>query len=231
MSRISEGKRIGFLCSGNGHIFRKTCEAMKKGILNSEVVVCIVDRPCGSEILTRSLGIPLIRVFRRDYKDRVVFSNAILEQIIRFRVDAVGLTFDSLLEGPLLEMYGNKMMNVHPALLPAFPGLNAVKKAKDSHALYGGATIHLVDGKMDHGPIVSQGIVPIHPEKSPQSYDDQIFQMCYMQLIQALKWFEEDRIKIGEKRVIIQDGHYGGLPFSPALEIPSLLKPMNGWNP
>jgi phosphoribosylglycinamide formyltransferase-1 len=227
MSRINGERRIGFLCSGKGHTFRKTCEAMKKGLLDSHVVVCIVDRPCGSETIARSLGIRLIRIFRKHYQDRGAFSNAILEQINRFQVDVVGLTFDSLLEGPLVEMYGNRMMNVHPGLLPAFPGLKAVKEAKDSHALYGGATIHLVDGKMDHGPIVSQGIVPIHRGKSGQSYDQEVFQSCYLQLIQALKWFEEGRIKVSEKRVIIQDGHYGGLPFSPALEIPSLLKIIN----
>jgi len=219
-------KRIGFLCSGNGAIFRKVCGAVNRRWLRSDLVICIVNRPCPSEGIAGSFGIPIVRVHRDRFRDRLAFSNEILEHLQHYEVDVVGLTFDSLLAGPILERYRWRMINVHPGLLPAFPGLSAVRKTREAGVLYGGGTIHFLDEKMDRGTIISQGIAAIRPGEDLAVYDKAAFDCCWRQLVQALSWFEMGRIQVADdSTVVIQGGHYGSFPISPALEIPELLEP------
>ena len=174
-------KRIGFLCSGNGAIFRKVCVAVNRRWLRSDLVICIVNRPCPSEAIAESFGIPIVRVHRDRFRDRLAFSNEILEHLQHYEVDVVGLTFDSLLAGPILERYRWRMINVHPGLLPAFPGLSAVRKTREAGVLYGGGTIHFLDEKMDRGPIISQGIAAIRPGEDLAVYDKAAFDCCWRQ--------------------------------------------------
>lgn len=218
-------KRIAFLCSGKGSIFKKVCSAVQAKLLVSQIVLCIIDRICDSQDVSKSYGIPVSLVFRKDYNSSLEFSNEILKLLNEAQVDYVCLTFDCILEGPLLNKFKNRIINVHPALLPAFKGLNAVRKTFESGVLIGGVTIHFIDNQLDHGPVISQCVIPLNPGETMAQYDSIVFRASYIQLIQVISWIESNRVELQDSRIVrIKNAKYNALPFNPALEIPELLK-------
>ena len=213
-------QRVGFLCSGNGGLFRKACEACKKGWLSSDVVVCIADRACGSQEVADGFQVPQVMIERQAYDTREAFSDAVLDELRRHDVDLVVLTFDSLLTGAVLRQYENRMINVHLSLLPAFPGFGGVEKAIHRGVRFGGVTLHLVDESTDGGPILSQGVVPIAPQDDAISYGRRLFEAGWHQLVQMIRWYEEGRVVVDEKsHPFVEGADYRGRTTCPALEL------------
>jgi len=210
-SKNSVPRRIGFLCSGNGGLFRKTCEACRQGWLISDIVVCIADRVCGSQEVAKEFQIPRVMVERKAYETREAFSDAVLEVLRSHDVDLVVLTFDSLLTGSILRQYENRMINVHLSLLPAFPG-------------FGGVTLHWVDESTDGGPILSQSVVPIAPRDDTAAYGRRLFESGWPQLVQMIRWYEEGRVTVDEKRhPFVKEADYRGMTTCPALELTDVM--------
>jgi len=210
--------RLGFLVSGRGRLFGAVCQAAERGILGSEVVVCVVDRPCEAIQMAQDWHVPVTLVKRKDYSSREEFSDKVLEVLVQHGVDLVLLTFDSLLSGSLLRSFEGRIVNFHPALLPAFKGFKALQSAVDTKVTIGGGTLHLVDETMDGGRIILQWAVPLYPHDNSASYGLRVFEQGSLGVIQAVKWFEEGRVKVSPNGVAIEGGTYGTLPHNPALE-------------
>jgi phosphoribosylglycinamide formyltransferase-1 len=102
--------------------------------------------------------------------------------------------------------YSGRMLNIHPSLLPAFPGLHTHRRAIDAGCCVSGATVHFVTPDLDHGPIVLQGVVPVRPGDDPQTLADRLLALEHVMLPLAVRWAVEGRLRIEGQRVVQLDG-------------------------
>jgi phosphoribosylglycinamide formyltransferase-1 len=165
--------RIGILGSGKGSNMQSILDAIGNGSLDAEVVLVLSDHP-DAPILERARkhGIPTAdidcRGFKSKFPDEAQHETA--EALTAARVDLVCLAgFIRLVKQPLLDAFPNRILNIHPSLLPAFPGLDAWKQALEAGATETGCTVHQVDAGMDTGATILQAKVPILADDTPES--------------------------------------------------------------
>lgn len=159
-------RRLGVLISGRGSNLQALIDATRNGGLDAAVVVVISNRPdaAGLERARRS-GIDAIVVDHRGWHSRDEHDAAILEELTKRDVGLVCLAGYMRLVGPvLLSAFPNGILNIHPSLLPAFPGLDAQHQAFEHGVTVSGATVHFVNAELDAGPIVLQAAVPVLPD-------------------------------------------------------------------
>lgn len=150
--------RLGLVCSSGGSVALWGVRLLRAASLRVEGAM-VTHAACGAEMVARRLGIEHRRI---DYSDRDAFSRSAADWLISdCGVTWVSLFFSRLVSAPLFERV--PCVNVHPSLLPAFPGLNALERTMDSGARFFGATAHLVDASIDGGPILAQTISPMRP--------------------------------------------------------------------
>ena len=158
-------KRIGILVSGRGSNMEAIVRASKQGLVDYDVAVCISDKARAPAVQkARDLGVPAVVVRKRDYPDRGAFEQAMGDVLGKHNVDLVVLAgFMRLLSGVFVRRFPGRIVNIHPSLLPAFPGLNAQAQAWEHGVKVSGLTIHFVDEGLDSGPIIFQYPVPVFP--------------------------------------------------------------------
>ncbi len=164
---------LGILGSGSGSNMQAIVDAIQRGKLRARVGIVLSDNP-DAYILKRAesqdirTGIIDCSPHPRRFPDEVQEMTA--ERLRRAGVDLVCLAgFMRLLKAPLLNEFHGKILNIHPSLLPAFPGLEAWKQALDASANETGVTVHVVDSGMDTGPVIEQEVVPIQPYDTPET--------------------------------------------------------------
>ena len=165
--------RLGILGSGSGSNMQAILDAIEDGSLDAEIVLVLSDNP-GAFILDRatSNGIPAglidCRGFRSKFPDEAQAETA--RRLLEAGVDIVCLAgFMRLVKRPLLDAFPGRILNIHPSLLPEFPGIDAWKQALAAGATEAGCTVHYVDAGMDTGPIICQAKVPVFPDDTPES--------------------------------------------------------------
>jgi phosphoribosylglycinamide formyltransferase-1 len=154
---------MAVLISGRGSNLQSIIDAIATGRLDARIAVVVSNRADAAG-LTRAhdAGIEALCVLAREYPDRDAYDGAIVERLRAREVDLVCLAgFTRLVGRPLLEAFPNRILNIHPSLLPAFPGLDAQRQALEHGVLITGATVHLVNEDLDAGPIVLQAAVPV----------------------------------------------------------------------
>jgi phosphoribosylglycinamide formyltransferase 1 len=154
---------LAVLVSGRGSNLQAIIDAIGEGRLDARIAVAISNRPDAAGLQrAREAGIEALALATTDYPDRDAY-DAVIVQMLRARaVDLVCLAgFMRLVGPPLLDAYPNRILNIHPSLLPSFPGLDAQRQALAHGVRISGATVHLVTGELDGGPIVSQAAVPV----------------------------------------------------------------------
>jgi phosphoribosylglycinamide formyltransferase 1 len=154
---------LAVLISGRGSNLQAIIDAIGEGRLDARIAVAISNRPDAAGLQrAREAGIEALALATTDYPDRDAY-DAVIVQMLRARaVDLVCLAgFMRLVGPPLLDAYPNRILNIHPSLLPSFPGLDAQRQALAHGVRISGATVHLVTGELDGGPIVSQAAVPV----------------------------------------------------------------------
>ena len=172
-------KRIAIFASGNGSNFQALAEAVERGEVHASIELLICDKP-GAYCIDRAkrLNIPVWTGFRKDYPTKQEFEQDILRQLQEKDVHLLVLAGYMRLIGPvLLTAYPEKIINIHPSLLPAFPGKNAVLQAVNAGVRVTGVTIHYVDAGMDTGPIIAQRAIPIHKGESIEDIHRKIQQL------------------------------------------------------
>ena len=155
--------RLGILISGRGSNLQSIIDAIREGRLDATIAVVISNRD-GIAGLRRACdaGIEAIHLNPRDYSDRDAYDRALADLLRQREVDLVCLAgFMRLVRAPLIEAFPNRILNIHPSLLPAFPGLEAQRRALEHGVRVSGATVHLVTSEMDNGPIILQASVPL----------------------------------------------------------------------
>lgn len=198
-------KRIGVLLSGRGSNFEALAESAAAGrIPNAEIAIVVSNRENAPGIeRARARGIEALVIpskgLERDAYDRLVA--AALEEK---KVDLVCLAgYMRLLSPYFVAAFRNRILNIHPSLLPAFPGLEAQRQALEHGAKFSGCTVHFVDENLDAGPIVLQAVVPIKDDDTPDTLSERILREEHRIYSEAVRIVLEGRYRIENRRVII----------------------------
>ena len=213
-------KRIAVLASGRGSNFEAIVRAVKEGKIRAEVAVLIVDRRnAGAVKRAERLGVNWIFVDPSTFPSREEFDSRIVAILKHLKVDLVCLAGYRKIVSPLfVEAFPNRILNIHPSLLPSFPGLKPHWQAITYGVKISGATVHVVDRGVDTGPIVVQCALPVSPDDTPETLAEKVLKWEHRIYPQAVKWFVEDRVKIEGRKVIVEGADYSKLPVVPALE-------------
>jgi phosphoribosylglycinamide formyltransferase-1 len=199
-------RRIGVLISGRGSNLQSIIDAVREGRLDARIGVVISNR-AGAAGLTRAreAGIEARIVHARDFPDRETCEHAIVDILLDSRIELVCLAgFMRIVGKPLLEAFPNRILNIHPSLLPAFPGLDAQRQALEHGVRVAGATVHLVTSELDGGPIVCQASVPVFPDDTEEALSARILaeeHRIYPEAIQRVlsgKWRLDGRRFVDE---------------------------------
>ncbi len=199
--------KIGVLASGRGTNLQALIDNMKSGKLKAEIVCVISDNPNAKALeRARKAGIPAYYI-PPGPKKTVLSPEAeekYIECLKKHGVELVCLAgFMRILKKKFLEAFPNRIMNIHPSLLPAFPGLRAQKQALDYGVKVTGATVHFVDEGIDTGPIIIQRAVEVKEDDTEETLAERILKVEHQIYTEAVNLFAEGRLKIEGRRVRI----------------------------
>ncbi|HSA77696.1 MAG TPA: phosphoribosylglycinamide formyltransferase [Nitrospirota bacterium] len=208
--------RIAILVSGRGSNLQAIIDNIEKGLLPAELAVVISDQTDAYALeRARAHNIPAVLVSAKGYKNKREEYDALLVKELRERnVDLVCLAgFMRIITPVLIRAFPNRILNIHPSLLPAFPGLHVQKKALDHGVKFSGCTVHFVDEGMDTGPIIIQAVVPILDSDTEDSLSERILKQEHKIYSRAIQLFAEGRLKIEGRRVLVSNGGNTGDAF------------------
>ena len=199
--------RIGVLASGRGSNLQAIIDAIEKRTLDAILAVVISNKAEAPALeRARSYGTPAVFLDPKTTADREAYDRIILEQLRRYDVELVALAgYMKIVTSVLIEAYANRIMNIHPSLLPAFPGLAAQKQALDWGVKVSGCTVHFVTEGVDAGPIIRQMALPILEEDTEETLAGRILLEEHRIYPQALQLFAEKRLTIEGRKVRIHE--------------------------
>lgn len=212
---MTERLRLGCLASGGGSNLQTIIDRCRDGSLPAEISVVISNKPdSGALQRARRAGIPALCIDHRNYPSREDFDRAVVAALIEAGVELIVLAgFMRLISDVFLDAFPGRIMNIHPALLPAFPGLHVQRKALEYGARVTGCTVHFVDGGVDTGPIVIQAVVPILDDDTEESLSERILEQEHRIYPRAIELFAQGRLRIDGRRVRIEP------PLPPGREV------------
>ena len=198
-------KKVGVLVSGRGSNLQALIDAARRGELGGAVAV-VVSNVEGALGLERAREAGITAVFRDHRgKKREDFDAEIVEILRAHQVDLVCLAgFMRLLSPFFVRTFPGRILNIHPALLPAFPGLDAQRQAWEHGVKVSGATVHLVDEGLDSGPIVAQQAVPVLSGDTPETLAARILETEHRLYPRAVRLLLEGRCRVEGRRVIVE---------------------------
>lgn len=187
-------KTIVILISGRGSNMQAIVEAK----LPLHIAAVISNKPDASGLsYAQAQGIATRVVDHRDYASREAFDAALMQAIDALKPDLVVLAgFMRILTADFVNHYAGRLINIHPSLLPAFPGLATHEQALKAGVKIHGCTVHFVTPQVDHGPIVAQSALAVKPDDTPDSLAARVLTLEHRIYPQAIRWFAEDRLTI-----------------------------------
>ncbi len=189
---------LGVLCSGSGTNFQAILDAIAEGSLDAKVAVMLCNRP-EAQALTRATtaGIPARALPHKGAPSREAYDGQLVTELRAAGVDLVVLAgFMRVVTPVLLDAFPDRVINLHPALLPAFPGVDAQAQACAYGVTVTGCTVHLVDRGVDTGPILAQAVLPVHEEDDPHTLSERLRPLEHSLLVEVLRWFAEGAVQI-----------------------------------
>jgi len=201
-------KRIVIVISGRGSNLRALVEACRREQWRAEVVAVVSNRPDAEGLAwARAQGLPTAVVDHREHSDRASFDQALGDVIDAVRPDVVVLAgFMRILTDGFVHRFAGRMLNIHPSLLPAFPGLHTHRQALEAGCRIAGATVHFVTPTLDHGPIVAQVVVPVRSDDGPETLAARVLAGEHRLLPMAVRWFLDGRLALDGLTVRQRDG-------------------------
>jgi phosphoribosylglycinamide formyltransferase-1 len=196
---------IGVLISGSGSNLQSIMDACAAGRLQARVA-CVISNKADAFGLERArkAGIPALHLDHRAYSGREAYDEALVATLREFDVELVALAgFMRIITPVLLEAFPMAVMNIHPALLPAFPGLHAQRQALDYGAKVAGCTVHFVDPGTDTGPIILQAAVPVLEGDSEQTLSARIQKEEHRLYPEAIRLFSEGLLQVNGRVVAV----------------------------
>lgn len=197
--------KIAVLVSGRGSNMQAILRASEDAEYPAEVALVIsnvADAPALS--VAADAGVKAVAIPHGDYPDRESFDQRVTDEIVAADCQLVVLAgFMRLLSSEFCEFWRDKLINIHPSLLPAFKGLDVHARMIEAGVRFGGCTVHFVRPEMDAGPIIVQAAVPIHPGDSPDDLAARILTEEHQCYPLAVRWIAEGRVRISGERVMI----------------------------
>lgn len=196
--------RLAVFVSGNGTNLQAIIDAK---ICNVEIVVVLSNNPSAYAVeRAKKHGIPVEIVDHRNFPSRQEFEREILIRLEPYNIDLIVLAgFMRILSPFFIRSYKNRIINLHPALLPSFPGTHAARQALDYGVKFTGCTVHFVDEGVDTGPIILQAVVPIYDTDTEDSLLERIHKEEHKIYPEAIRLFAEGKLRIEGRRVFIRD--------------------------
>jgi phosphoribosylglycinamide formyltransferase-1 len=196
-------KRLGILISGRGSNFLAIADSIAAGRLNAEIAVVISNRPDAPGLtLARERGLNAVALASQGL-DREVYDRQLIAELERHQVDLVCLAgFMRILSGRFIRACAQRILNIHPSLLPAFPGLDAQFQAVEHGVKFSGCTVHFVDEGLDSGPILKQAVVPVLDGDTAESLSARIIVEEHRIYSEAIALVLSGRYRIEGRRVL-----------------------------
>jgi len=197
---------MAVLVSGNGTNFQAIVDAMESGRINNARIACLISNKVDAFALERAKkhAIPTIVLNHKDYPSRQAYDAALVQLLRQHGVQLVILAgFMRLLSPIMIDAFPNAIMNIHPALLPAFPGLDAQQQAFEYGVRYTGCTVHFVDSGTDTGPIILQAVVPILGDDTVETLSQRIHGEEHRTYVEAVRLFCGGRLSVEGRKVKI----------------------------
>ncbi len=198
--------RIGVLASGSGSNLQAILDACASGAIPAQVAV-VVCNVAGAKALQRAeaAGVPAILLAHGQYPSRDAYDAELVALLRRHHVELVCLAgFMRLITPVLLSEFQNKILNIHPSLLPAFPGMHAVRQALKAGARVSGCTVHIVDEGTDSGPVVIQAAVPVLEGDTEETLSARILVQEHRCYPRAISLWAQGRVALSGRRVSVQ---------------------------
>ncbi|MCX7767108.1 MAG: phosphoribosylglycinamide formyltransferase [Candidatus Sumerlaeia bacterium] len=201
--------KVAVFVSGRGSNLEALLKAKRNGRLKGvEFVLVFSDNPEARALnIARDYGIKTAVIDPKPFKkDRESYDGAVLKVLRENGIEFIVLAgYMRLLSRVLLEAYPLKIINIHPALLPAFPGLHAQRKALEYGVKVSGCTVHFVDEGVDSGPVIAQAVVPVLDDDDEDSLSARILRYEHQLLPKVLEFIAEGKVRVNGRRVIIKD--------------------------
>lgn len=199
--------KIAVLISGSGSNLQSIIDAMEQGILDVNITLVLSNKKDAYGLERAAMhGLKSTVIEHTDFTSREEFDRAVVDEIQKSGAQAVILSgFMRILTPYFINSFPDRILNIHPALLPAFPGVDGQKQAAEYGVKMSGCTVHFVDEKMDHGPIIIQAAVPCFPDDDAGSAGSRILSLEHRIFPQAIQWLAQGRLKIMGRKVEIKD--------------------------
>jgi phosphoribosylglycinamide formyltransferase-1 len=199
--------KIGVLASGRGSNFQSIIDEIESDRLKAEISLLITDNPSAFAIeRAKKHGIEYLVAHPKEYRSKDDYFLKIADALKKKKIELVVLAgFMKIVGKPLIDAFPNRIMNIHPALLPSFPGLHSQRQALDYGAKISGCSVHFVDEGMDTGPIIIQASVPVFQNDTEETLSERILKYEHRIYPEAIRLFSEGKIKVQGRKVRIKE--------------------------
>jgi phosphoribosylglycinamide formyltransferase-1 len=196
---------IAVLISGRGSNMQSIVEACKRGYINAKVSIVLSNRAEAPGLeFARSENIETVVLPHKAFPVREDYDRQVVDILQQKQVDLICLAgFMRLLSSVFVSAFPNRIMNIHPALLPSFPGLHAQKQAVEYGVKVTGCTVHFVDEGLDSGPIILQKILEVKPDDTEESLSQRLLPLEHAAYVEAVKLFFDNRVHVESRKVVI----------------------------
>lgn len=198
---------IGVLISGSGTNLQAIIDAIEAGKLDAKIEVVLSNKGDAHGLVrARKHGIAVEVLDHKAFSSREAYDQAVVDRLRTRGVELVVLAgFMRLLSPVFIKAYSNRIMNIHPALLPSFPGLYVQKKAVEHGVRFAGCTVHFVNEECDEGPIIIQAVVPVFSDDTEASLMARILKQEHRIYPRAIQLYAEGRLTVAGRKVLVDD--------------------------
>ncbi|MFX4262046.1 phosphoribosylglycinamide formyltransferase [Pelotomaculum propionicicum] len=198
--------RLGVMASGRGSNLQSIMDAAAAGKIKAEVAVVFSDNKDAFALeRARKAGIPALHLNPRDFGSKDEYEKAVLKLLHEHGVHLVCLAgYMRIVGRVILDAFPNRVINIHPALLPSFPGLHGQQQAWEYGVKFSGCTVHFVDEGMDTGPIIIQAVVPVYDDDTADTLADRILEQEHKIYPEAIGLIADGRLKLNGRKVSLR---------------------------
>lgn len=199
--------RVAVLLSGRGSNFKAIHDAIREGRINAELALVVSNRAEAPGLQTaRERGLEALFLDPKAYPSKEAYDEAIVAELRKREIDLVCLAgYMKIVTTLFCQAFRHRIMNIHPALLPSFPGLHAQKQAVDYGVRYSGATVHFVSEEVDAGPIILQAVVPVYQDDTEETLANRILIFEHQIYPEAVRLYFEGKLEVRGRKVYILD--------------------------
>jgi phosphoribosylglycinamide formyltransferase-1 len=199
--------RIAVFASGSGSNFQAIVDQVQQGKLDVSIELLVCDRPQAPVVeRAKQAYVPVFTFRPKEYESREAYEALILQELAERKIDLIVMAgYMRIITNTLVEPFYGRMINVHPSLLPSFPGIKAITQAIEYGVKLTGVTVHLVDGGLDSGPILAQRAVEIRQGEGEEALTVRIQAVEHELLPRVISWFRAGKVSLNGRKITVKD--------------------------